>query len=160
MVKQSYIDVFIDDSKLTLYQFGQYIIREYQTDDSMSAVRQLYGSMLAILPTAMVLENWNSISTLVWSDLRKLMETHSIADYVTAKVNGPPTAKYDSRIVASKITSNSIIRSIDVQKNMDQPHLKSFFRHIKKNNDEYMTQIKQMQNVDPMHRNVNNMKTH
>ena len=72
----------------------------------MLAIRQLYPRFIAILPSTMCLENWNSIATLVWTNLRKLLSCAPIFECVNANVNGPPTSKYDPRDVASDMTVN------------------------------------------------------
>lgn len=132
VIKKLFIDMFIDDKEMNLVIFGQYIIKEYQSHGSMISVRQLYGSFLVTLPTAMMLENWNSISTLLWSDLRKLLNTDSIDECLKVKVNGSPLAAYDPRIVASQMANKSRDWNVDIQTHVQQKYLNSFFKDPKK----------------------------
>ena len=80
----------------------------------MLSVRQLFASMIAILPSAMMLENWNSTATQVWSKNRKSLTPKSIDEFVNVKVNGPPNVKYDLRDVAGSLSKNSRDTSIDL----------------------------------------------
>ena len=120
----------MEDKKLNLIAFGQHVISEYESDQSMVPVRQLYASFMATLPTAMIFELWNSISTLLLLDLRKLLSTDSIDECLNVKVNGPPLSASDSCIVASEMANKSISNDIDVHIHINQQLLDVFFSEI------------------------------
>eukprot|EP01084_Bolivina_argentea_P209843 357369_1 len=148
IVKKLWIDLFLNNDKITLSIFGCFIIEKYQTELVMEAVRQLYASMVGLLPTGMVLEFWNSIATLIWSKNRKFTCVKSIHEFINVKVNGPPQYQYDLRRVAMALTAQSRKVSIDVQIHMNQPYLKAFFNSMHQNQQEKLKEIKQLKTAN------------
>eukprot|EP01083_Nonionella_stella_P014611 41029_1 len=157
-VKQIFIDVFMTTEKLTLTVFGQFIVNKFQYDVTMVATCQLYGSMLALLPTAMVLEIWNSFSTRVWSNHRRSASCESINEINNVKINGPPINQYDGRRVAAAATMKSRTVSIDVKKHTEQPYLKVFFHETKQSRDEKLQEMESLRQFKIANKNIQNMK--
>ena len=163
VVKQYFVDYLMMNDKMmedmTLTVFGCEVVRRWQFDRSMAAVRELFASMIAIMPTAMPLENWNSYSTLIWGKHSKSTSCQSIKEVVNVKCNGPPQSKYDPRPLALKMTQDSRIRQIDLSKHTSQPHIIQFFKAAKQNDLQSAQQaIDELENMKIPIRNIKNMK--
>ena len=118
-----------------LQVFGQAVLSGHP-QSSMDAVCQLYGSFMAVLPTAMGVEGQNSVSTLAFSDHRKSTICQSLHETVNVKVNAPGLAKFDCRRIANLLTDKAHDYPINVAKHIAQPEMQPFFQKAEEQNPE------------------------